>query len=123
VELKMRNLKRYLNRRKIMNVKAWAKASGITSIDELSSFCKEKDLYIDVEQYINMFNDGEKPELPDTVIEDSQAQPAKVEQAQEGPLAKSTDATKTWHTPAAKRPLKKPSTKVKTAKVSSHNKK
>jgi hypothetical protein len=103
----MRDLKRYLSRRKIKDVKSWAQDMGFSTIDDLAVFCEASTLRFNRDEYVVIFERAEPdskhgspvPASPDTSAADP-GSPQKV-----------------WHTPAAKRPLKKtPAATTRTTK-------
>lgn len=91
----MRNLKAYLNRRRIKDLKSWALRNGIFNEEDLISFCASKELIVgDVISELT-FSKEEKPNKvspTSDVAEDT---------------LDAESSPKSWHTPAALRPLRK----------------
>ena len=93
----MRDLKRYLNRRKIKDVKSWARNMGFSTIDDLAVFCEANTLRLNRDEYAAAFERAEPDSNASLPIPTSPDTPA----------VKAGASQKVWHTPAAKRPLKK----------------
>lgn len=118
----MRNLKRYLARRKITDIQSWLRSSGFSTIDELASFCKANNLHLDSEEYIDLFAIESAVPVSKEAVQPTSKVVSKVKKD-------SSDVeSKAWHTPAAKRPLAKQkpdvstSTKTKKPRGSSNSK-
>jgi hypothetical protein len=104
---KVRSLKRYLNRRKISSVEEWA--SSFSTLEDLHSFCKSNNLQVDTEiKHFNASTDmaAERAnnDLPKSKSVASKPPPKKARKEESQPPSSKPRA---WHTPAAKRPLKK----------------
>lgn len=95
----MRDLRRYLTRRKVVDVQSWLRSSGLSTIDELASFCEANNLRFASEEYVGFF----VIELAPPVSKVGSQPTSKAEVEEEAPEVKS----KAWHIPAAKRPLAK----------------
>ena len=104
------NFRSYLTRRRVASapeVEKWFKENSITSLEKLQAFCTAALLDVNVEEYKSFFLEKTvKAETP------KKASPAPTE---------NVGNEKTWHTPAAKRPLRRGSAK-KTTKKSSKTK-
>lgn len=99
-----RLLDSYLSRRNVVDVAAWLEQAGINSMAGLQNFCESANLRADFKTYEKYFTVDQAKPVPSS-------EPKK---------AKASD--KTWHTPAAERPLRKKSTKTP-RKTSSRKKK
>lgn len=107
---KVRSLKRYLRRRKISSIEEWA--SSFSTLEDLYTFCKSNNLQVDVE--IERFSDrtdtassranNDLPK-PKSAADKSRARKARKDRKEESQSP--STKPRAWHTPAAKRPLKK----------------
>lgn len=79
----MRTFQSFLNRRKIKNIPGWCKSNQIHSLLDLERFCKTESLSIELGDYASLF----------TVDKD--------------PALEKKTPNKSWHVPAAERPIKK----------------
>lgn len=96
----MRNLKAYLNRRRVKDLKSWALRNGISNEEDLIRFCLSKELIVgDVISEFTFFKEDEPTKVNPTN-----------EVTEVASDAKSTP--KSWHTPAALRPLRKAASEV-----------
>ena len=97
----LRDLNSYLRRRKIVNKEEWLKLNKMTSITDLQSFCTANLLFMNDDDWKFLFSDPVDKAA-------SKLSPTKPK-----PTAKvqPKEDKKTWHTPAAKRPINKSSTK------------
>jgi len=100
----MRNLKAYLNRRRIKDLKSWALQNNIFNEEDLNSFCASKELMVgNAISEFTFFKELSKEEKPSKVSPTNET----TENASD---AKRT--SESWHTPAALRPLRKATPEV-----------
>ena len=99
-----RELRSYLNRRKVKDISEWLVQVGIKSPEELQKYCDAQLLRVDLSLYHDYFSEDASPE------------PKKVK---EGVIS----SDKTWHVPAAERPLKHSSKKKPSPKRRARKKK
>tara|TARA_B100001094_G_scaffold246220_1_gene242848 strand:- start:1592 stop:1954 length:363 start_codon:yes stop_codon:yes gene_type:complete len=95
----LRNIQSYLNRRKIEDKALWLRSSSINTMEDLRAFCAGNLLQMNEEDWNDFFvvesNDVLKPDTKE------------VKPPRESKTAVKDEDKKTWHTPAAKRPIKK----------------
>lgn len=94
---KQRKLKAYLLRRRVKNIAEWLSKSGITNLNELQRFCDSSLLSVDLDSYKQYFPSLVKESRPEASLSD-------------GSNDEKAD-NKTWHVPAAERPIRRASKK------------
>ena len=100
----MRTFERYINRKRIGDIKAYLESRGLNSDEEVKAWCTSQEIEPPLASY---FADG-KPEISE-VPESSDTKKTVHEES---------DEAKTWHVPAAERPLRKSAKSGKKSTVS-----
>jgi hypothetical protein len=94
----MRTFERYLNRRNITDIKLYFANKGIETNKQLAEWCVNNHIEAPAKPIFD-------PPLPVTKPISAKTKSVKM------PKATKSTAEETWHTPAAERPLRKPTKK------------